>query len=206
MDDLKYKNLTIKIQQDDDPQSSREWDNLGKMVCFHRNYTLGDKHEFPDGDSLMEFLKEEKPPVQLPLYLLDHSGLWMKTGRFMEDAQGWDTSLVGVIYATRDRIKKEYGNVTKATIEKARKLLEGEVREYSQYLEGDVYGYTIENSEGEHLDSCWGFYGYDYCKEQALETAKYQYKQILKKHTDKLKSQIRNHVPLAKRESLPVGI
>ena len=33
---------TIKVFVDEDPQSPREWDNAGTMVCFHRRYNLGD--------------------------------------------------------------------------------------------------------------------------------------------------------------------
>jgi hypothetical protein len=202
MDTLKYKELTIEIEQDTDAESPREWDNVGTMVCFHRDYTLGDKHSYSSGDELIEFLETEKPPVVLPLFLLDHSGLAMRTGRFAEDSAGWDTSNVGVIYVTNEKIKKEFGKVTKETIETARRCLEGEVKTYSQYLEGDVYGYTINDQNGEHLDSCWGFFGFDDCKQEALSQAEYYYKEILKKHTDKLKAQIKNKVPLAKRLTL----
>jgi len=33
-----------------------------------------------------------------------------------------------------------------------------------QYLTGDVWGYVIEDSEGNEHESCWGFYGQSYCK------------------------------------------
>ncbi len=32
-----------KIEQDQDPESPREYDNLGKMCCWHRRYSLGDE-------------------------------------------------------------------------------------------------------------------------------------------------------------------
>ena len=43
-----YKEVTkgnkkLIIQTDDDSESSREWDNLGTMVCFHSRYNLGDE-------------------------------------------------------------------------------------------------------------------------------------------------------------------
>ena len=34
---------------------------------------------------------------------------------------------------------------------------------YDQYLTGDVWGYVIEDSESHEIESCWGFYGEDYC-------------------------------------------
>ncbi len=34
----------LKIENDDWADSPREWDNLGHMICWHRNYNLGDGH------------------------------------------------------------------------------------------------------------------------------------------------------------------
>lgn len=41
----------IKVDYDHDPLNPRtHWDHLGKMICFHRNYSLGDDHDFKDPD------------------------------------------------------------------------------------------------------------------------------------------------------------
>jgi len=37
-----HKGHTIHIYLDEPTESPREWDNLGTMICWHRNYTLGD--------------------------------------------------------------------------------------------------------------------------------------------------------------------
>ena len=48
-----YKGHTIIIEQDEDGMNPRtEWDNLGTMVFFHRNYTA-DKHDFSDTDDMV---------------------------------------------------------------------------------------------------------------------------------------------------------
>ena len=41
------------------------------------------------------------------------------------------------------------------------------MRIYSQYLKGDVYGYIIEDPDGDEVDSCWGFYEQDNCLDEA---------------------------------------
>ena len=46
---------TLVVQHDGDAASPREDDNFGKMVCFHRRYNLGDKHDYLDKD---DFLRE----------------------------------------------------------------------------------------------------------------------------------------------------
>ena len=40
------KDLVLSIIQDVDAEDPRNWDNLGTMICFHRRYSLGDKHDY----------------------------------------------------------------------------------------------------------------------------------------------------------------
>jgi len=180
--------MKIRIEQDEHYESPREWDNLGKMVCFHRRYDLGDKHEYSHGDCAnwheMEALikKEEDVVVLLPLYLLDHSGITISCGsqHFRAcDPQGWDWGQVGFIFATREDVLKEYSK--KRISPKMRAQVEGvlrnEVKAYDQCLTGDVWGYIIEDDDGEHLDSCWGFYGHDYCEKEANDMVAFLKKQ-----------------------------
>ena len=160
------------LTRDEDTQSPREWDNFGTMCCYHRSYNLGDTTDMPKLDTAQELQKylieEKKAAVMLPLFLLDHSGLWMRTGKFSCDAQGWDTSFVGFIYATKDKLKQE--EVSK---EKAIRILESEVKTYSQYLEGDVYCIVKENYNDKKnpidYDVVGGYFGYKDAQE-ALKT------------------------------------
>lgn len=172
-----YRGHTIRIEPDTDAESPHEWDNLGVMTCFHKRYALGDKTELKSSDfdsweELRKHLEKEGAEVILPIFMFDHSGLTLATSseRFRAcDSQGWDWGQVGFIWITREKILSEYGwkRITKARRDKICGYLDGEVKTYSQYLEGDVYGYVIETEDGEE-DSCWGFYGQD----EALAEAK----------------------------------
>lgn len=163
-------NRLLKIYQDENPESPRScWDNLGKMVCVHRRYNLGD-HNLDDRlevlqymadhmditkiitdldledeiynneDKLEEWLNSRKDWICLPLYLYDHSGITMSTSPF---SCSWDSGQVGFIFCSTDMIIKEYGDTSPETLEKVTKILENEVEIYDQYLTGDVYGFKI---------------------------------------------------------------
>jgi len=161
----------------------RDWYHLGKMICWHNRYTLGDvklldnysyskecnvsnlTNECNGWDEVEEVLKKEFGAVViLPLFLYDHSGLSMRTYSHGQHA-GWDGGYVGFIYATKEDILKEYSvkRISKAILEKVEKILISEVKTYSQYLEGDVYCFHIEDADGETIDSCGGYYGLDEC-------------------------------------------
>ena len=181
-DTTEIGDYTIKVEHDDMAESPREWDNLGRMVCFHRRYNLGDKHgyETPNvfvhvlsglySEEATEYLTDEqlercwaevhKKNIVLPLYLYDHSGITMRTTGF---SCPWDSGQVGWIYMSLEDVRKEYGwkNITKKRRAQIEKYLTGEVETYDHYLTGSVYGYTITKGEDEEdVDSCWGFFGY----------------------------------------------
>lgn len=167
-----YKGHEIQILFDNDSESPRDWDNIGTMVCFHNRYSLGDKHDlskemFNGWEELRRHLiKEERAVVILPLYLYDHSGITMNTTGF---SCPWDSGQVGYIYATREDILKNVScggkRLTKALKDKAKEILEAEVKTYNQYLTGDVYGFIVDK-DTDYEDSCWGFYGIEDLKKE----------------------------------------
>ena len=204
IESIMYKGFSIDIYQDECFESPREWENLGTMVCFHRRYSLGDKHEFSDSDDFREYLDENENKIMaLPLYLYDHGGITMNTTGF---SCPWDSGQVGVIYCTYEKIRKEYGikYVTKKWQEKIRQYLINEVQTYDQYLRGEVYCYNIEDT----VDSCGGFYGYDHKKSGLLEYARsaidYEIKDRKAKHAEQLKQWIKAKVPLQYRTPLQI--
>ena len=252
IEEYEHKGLTIRIDQDQDPESPREWCNSGKMVCWHRNYKLGDEHECTDPDhmwvslldeidiegeaankilmailsnfedarddykdfrhdykrwgghskteireifvkdSVAEYLNSEvREAVQgvvedhyviLPLYLYDHSGITMNTTGF---SCGWDSGQVGFIYMDMETAEREWKackehkekypeskfEPTESAREYGAKRLKHEVEVYDMYLTGQVFGYTVEDEDGNHLDSCWGYYGEDDVKQEAERSA-----------------------------------
>ena len=85
--------LEIVYDEDMSSENVREG-SVGKMLCSHRNYSLGDI-QIKSQDEFDEYLKVKH--FKMPLYLLDHSGLSMRTTKFYEDPQGWDSGMVGYI-------------------------------------------------------------------------------------------------------------
>ena len=172
LETIQHEGFTIKIHPDEDAESPRtSCDNLGTMVCFHRRYNLGDKHDLRWQDFAgwaeieAHLWKAMDAAVVLPLYLYDHSNITIRTTPF---SCPWDSGQVGFIYVSKDAMRKEYGkNITKERIANATEVLKGEVECYDTFLTGGYVGYVVEDEHGEHLDSCWGFDDKAYCIEEA---------------------------------------
>ena len=170
----KVTGLSIKFYNSEG--DSREWDNLTKMVCFHNNYDLGDKHDYNKNDynsweELAEAIKEnENVLLMKPLYLYDHSGLTISTEEFNCK---WDSGQVGFIYIT-----KEQAELLGAPEDTFDRQLEGELETYKQELQGEVFGFTCYK-DGEVADSCGGFYGRNPHENGMLEHIPEEYEVLL---------------------------
>jgi len=168
---------------DENPTDPRNDSNLGIMLCFHTRYNLGDKTEEQTTD--FESWKEVREHIAtklnayegviLPLFLYDHSGLSIKVGSFdgllPQGHARFDSGQVGYIYTTKIQLDEIGIKKKDRTKENITKILNQEVETYCKYLSGDIYGYQItksvqcdkcEHTKEEHIDSCWGFYGYDH--------------------------------------------
>lgn len=212
-----YRGYTIKVYQDECPVDPRTWDNLGHMVCFHRRYVLGDQDHglkpamFANwGEVEAHLVRAQGAVLITPLYLLDHSGLYLRAGRGFRDCdpQGWDSGQVGIAYVTRRAIVREYGADTPRTRKKARRVLQAEIEVYTQYIQGDVWGYTVKDPQGELIDSCWGFYGPIDVEHSLMEyvhnAIDCHIKHEIKNHARKVKLWIRNRVPMCYRTPTPL--
>ncbi len=173
--EFRVGNKLLKIFQDTDGADCRSWDNLTKMVCFHKRYSLGDKHDYKHDnydswDEMKEAIsKAEDVAIIKPLFMYDHSGITIKTSPY---GDRWDSGQIGWVFITKKTLRENFNakKITKKLLEKADAILEGDVETYRQEVEGDVYRfeeYKIEtcnlNCEHEELtDSCGSFYGRDW--------------------------------------------
>lgn len=170
-------NEILEIFHDDDPIDPRSWDNLGIMLCIHPQYDLGDE-QFKSGLSLADRLKELKPIIKLPLYLLDHSGLMIKTSSFNDP---WDSGQIGYIITNKNKINDMFNK--KPTKAELIQSLNNEVITYNDYLGGNVYGFikskiSICDHNDKHKDeieSCFGYYGnIDNCLDEIINFKDYE--------------------------------
>lgn len=177
VESFEVNGLTVNIYYDEEPVNPRTaFDNFGKMVCFHPRYDLGDKHDYENTENLIRDIQLEEGShiIYLPLYLYDHSGLTISTGQF---ADPWDSGCVGLIYVSKKDVRKEYEcrRISRKTLDRVLHQLESEVKEYDSYLTNEVYYYTVEDPDGEVLESCGGFFDLDYCKQEATAVAAAEY-------------------------------
>jgi hypothetical protein len=152
----------IEILPDPDAPSPRSWDNLGTFQIYHRRYASPDPIERDP-----PFIRADE--IGLKVWAYDHSGLVYRTGETNPFHCPWDSGFAGIIFCSRARARDWLGvrRPARADIER---ILADEVRLYSDWVNGEVYGYRLFDPHGHEVDACWGFYGRD--RAHLIATAK----------------------------------
>lgn len=157
------RKLRLVIEQDEFTEDPRSWDNLGTMLCCHRDYHLGDCNSNEETEQQLakicrkygktdeeidemafaeevQFILEQDDVCGLPLWLYDHSGISISTSRQCS----WDSSFVGLIFVEKDSYLAQMG--LKEDIYwkvRAEKTLESEIEIYNDFLEGNVCQWVL---------------------------------------------------------------
>ena len=196
----KYLGKTIKLFLDEASESPRDWDNLCTLLGVHQRLNIFDE-EMPTAGQSGSL--EEDFFAYIYDYLEGHDKSWdMLTPKQAERAgngirrryvftpysaytkggcilrvgyaHGWDCGVVGMMFCSRDDIKK----AGLQTAKQAMKIMEAELDEFSQYCNGEVYCYEITDESGEDVESCGGFLGMDYALVEARSVIKAKLSQL----------------------------
>lgn len=145
--------------------------NYPTYTCRERDYVTGQYYQqeyevnnWSEMESALyqaEHNQGDDIAIILPVFMYEHSGVALNTGGFYDP---WDSGQVGFIYITYDKIKEEYGykKLTVARRAKIEELLNGEVKEYGSYLNGEVYYIQIRDAENNEVESYGGLIGSDW--------------------------------------------
>jgi hypothetical protein len=156
---------TIKIFHDNDgadnPLSWTTPDERGATFALkHNRYDLpfeidnaGDLDEYKNWTEFAESNAPSNQPLFKFVQWYEHSGISVSLRDEESTTDRFDAGIAGVIFGEdEDAIK-------------------GAFNDWKQYTEGEVYGFTLTDADGDDVDSMWGFYGLDYCKSEANEMA-----------------------------------
>lgn len=122
-------------------------------------------------DPVSYFKNEHGARVVIGLTVYEHSGITMYAGNVTVpfDTERWDTSFVGFIYDTPEKVKECIGD--DATDEQIEAAMRQEVKNYASYLEGDITWYSVQDDETNYTDACGGYVGdTDYCESECFSS------------------------------------
>lgn len=181
---------TIKVVVDDHPDSPREWSTLGTMQSLDSSYGPDEYHERLHGfwdlarrlaEDVVTFKTyDDIPNKRFFLRAVNKHYIifpyWRRQdGSIFTDGQGltgWDADCDGVIFVKLKDLSN-CGNDSNyhVTEDQAVECLIAEIENYSLYASGEVYGYQICDTQGDCIDSCYGFYNLSHMIKEASTIA-----------------------------------
>ena len=182
--EIGYRHHKIRVWYDTDNWSPREDQTLGIMVMKNRKYILPNEGDVDFGlyeswDSVMNALKKVGAKHIHRIIMYDHSGISLRASmNYEEEIEPWDSSVVGFIYTNDERIRREFPQLVNKNIkDEIDETLRKEVAQFGWYMNGEVYGYSIEfpNGDVEYTGVWYGYNGID----DAIEDAKNEIDRIV---------------------------
>jgi len=209
----------VDVEYDDEEwsyEAESDMPTWGIDLSNHRDYkspTYGAKMPIsmdvaldPEPEDKWDRARFHNDYYVLPIFMYDHIGRTIKTQPF---TCPWDSGCTGFVYVSKEVFcNSGYYYVKKSWPAERRRGLAVQyltscVAELDAHMTGQVYGYTIVDTEtGDQVDSCWGFVGDDeYCMEEGRGEALYLVRHDRKLRLARVKELIKNHVPLQAREA-----
>jgi len=167
------------------------------FVDWYKGYQ-GEEREYDDlsGPDAASFLKKraEEMQAQWAVFIVRayiHSGVSLALEGSLDHArmpdQQWDVSRCGVVLIDKLKWHGDLPPGAEAPVEDAkywRDIAEAHIKEWNQYLSGEVYGYAVKDGESNEVDSCWGFYGIEAAREAGREHAEACFAEITRKSAE----------------------
>lgn len=189
--------VTFRIELDEGgTESPLEHDAAVIFAMLHRNYANpAEKHGLRTQEDMDEFERKNcrgksAPWVAFPLFMYDHSGTVYRVSDPAPAGERprnpfscqWDSGRAGWLFVKLSEICKR--NTPRAEkLAAARKCADVTCEVYTSWANGDVWGYVVEDEDGEHLDSCWGFIGDsddEYMMGEARQAFEYHKREVAK--------------------------
>ena len=164
--------LTLTVSHDDGYYDDDSWGEVKITYRSRSRHVLGNQAVTTNEYQRLLAQAERDEVIALPVYAYVHSGSSISTTPF---SCSWDSGRSGIAYVTKEFAIKEWGNknLTKKVRERAHRFIDGYVKYYDDLLQGNVWSYSIHNSDGDVLDNCGGFVGdSEYCLSEGLSLAK----------------------------------
>lgn len=145
--------LVVRLLYDRDSEDPSEFDGQWRLHSFlrdHRNCVSPSDYE------TIGFRRKLEVGTAFVLDYYEHGGsMWSfhSEGRDFD----FDTSRAAGVLAWEEPVK----NLGAKTYEDRKKDARIFLDTYNAWMNGEVYGYVVETADGDHVDSCFGFYGND---------------------------------------------
>lgn len=162
--------IRVGIEHDPYAEAPYSGDDGVRIVLLHRRYLNPNPECGTDRDEVEQWIRQNRKDWFVTnLYMYEHSGIALAAGGRNPFHCPWDSGQVGIVALKKSGWGRGRGERNDNRMEFAQAVAE----EYGRYMNGECYGYVIEDERGEQLDSCFGFIGLDHVIDEAGNAARH---------------------------------
>lgn len=147
--------VKLRILYDSDAESPVADDESVILAIFARNHINPAQKQLPTVEMALDFVAANRDPdseyAVFAVWAYEHGNILFKAVELGADnpyADEWDSGNAGIIALKRADFGPDLLDYAK-----------GVCQTYTDWCNGEAYGYVVENEDGEQVDSCWGFIG-----------------------------------------------
>ncbi len=163
---FEHSGMTVKIIQDEDAEAPEQDEGLFIVTTRNRYFEL--LHDGQDAHGCMGDKVFTKQYWVFPLIAYIHSGVSLSLSGGGQFSDPWDSGQIGFVFVAKSEWRYQFRDRKKCV--SAHTAAKSYVETWNQYLTGDVWGVVVED-DGEQVDSCLGFYGMEYAKQEGRDMA-----------------------------------
>lgn len=172
---VKVGKYTVRVVYDTVPVNPREEFDTPFTILYDRDsrYYLGDKAV--DAEVVQEIVNSNDY-IYMSVYAYIHSGTSLSTGMGCPDNDDIFRGMhSGIIYISKEDIRKNWNvkRISKKLLKDIYKYMEMEVKEFSQYLNGEIYMFVVEDEYGHLVETCGNFYDAEIAMTEGKSTAEW---------------------------------
>lgn len=157
------RDRTVKIYRDCETLNPRLEDEVRSRFLFlHKRHTLGDPHTYKTPQEIEDLVLKMGDIVLAPVFMLEEPN-----GKLLMDIEPFKGESdchgqVGLMYMSRDAVEELFMGWNDEARVQALYLLEEELRRYNEWLNDDIYGFVMIDSDGQVLVQETGYFGSDH--------------------------------------------
>jgi hypothetical protein len=158
--------LMAQICHDDCADAPFDGDDAVRIVVLHRRYidpSNGACGRTPDEVAAWQ-RENDAEWFAMPLFLYDHSGTIYRVRDTNPFHCPWDSGRVGIIALSR----ADWPGANDAKLASHAQEI---AAIYTNWANGECYGYRLYDGDGELLETCWGYIGLDAVRVEAAAAA-----------------------------------
>lgn len=166
---------TLNIYRDSSTANPRLSEDVQtRMLFLHERHQLGDSHSFKTPAEVEDYVEGLEGSVVMPVFMLLNTatGYMLLSDTPLNEEPGCTTGQLGLMYVDPELVEEiRFSSDDRETRNLCFSLMEEELETYNEWLNDEVYGYELLDTDGSIMQQETGFFGSDHSQSGLLDDA-----------------------------------